>query len=286
MYAITVLSAFVSLLCVLSVSAVSMAASLEEKYLETRDGFIRQFEKATNSVDDGPALAELEKQLRTLVGPIKIEGCQKQGRINLVTLQNKMGFGQVDGLRFDCGPESFFVTTKPLLERYLAEHPDLPKNVMELSESDDFYRLAFHSDAGVLSYTGVPVRSANTRSFVHAFLGVTAQEIGPFVPRDIFVFVAKGSRIFLVHTPAATEITEIPQCRNEWAAFDKKSSEALDAYRSSQLKNKKAIEDSFRYRQQGFEAYRSCYDRKAKNQPFFTPLKKQAQSIVDRLQKD
>lgn len=286
MRTITVLSVFVSLLSVLTVSTASTAASLEEKYLETRNGFIRQFGKSAAPVDDGPALAELEKQLRTLVGPIPMEGCQKPGRINLLTLQDKTGFGQVDGLRFDCGPGSVMVTTKGLLESYLAEHPKLPKPWAQLSRSEEFYRLAFYSDAAVICYTDLPVQNADNRAFAHAFLGVTAQDIGPLVPSEIFVFVSKGNRIFLVQIPAETGVTQIPQCRNEWTTFEKKSSQAFDAYRSSHLQNKKAIEDSLRYRQQGFEAYRRCYDREARNQPFFTPLKKQAQSIVSRLQKN
>ncbi|HEX9425409.1 MAG TPA: hypothetical protein VF899_19360, partial [Pyrinomonadaceae bacterium] len=99
----------------------------------------------------------------------------------------------------------------------------------------------------------------------------------PFIPKDIFVFVTKGNRILAVQSPAATEITEIPQCRSEWERFARKKSE------SSGLTNEKAFDEGVQYEQQGFEAYQRCYDREAKNQKFFASLKKQAQSIVDRL---
>ena len=54
----------------LSAPMTLVAASLEEEYFETRDNFIRQFEKASTPIDDRPALAELEKQLKAIVGPV------------------------------------------------------------------------------------------------------------------------------------------------------------------------------------------------------------------------
>ena len=288
---------FLSLVCLLTASAAqpaerisaaagSKAVSLEERYIESRDNFIRRFAKVADPVNDRPALAELEGQIRRIVGSVVIEGFPKEGRINLLTLRPEPGFARVDGLRFDSDRESLVVTTETLLERYLAERPNLPRTLSELSKSGDFYRRVFHSDAGVIHYADLPVRSAKDRSFVHAFLGVGAQDIGPFIPDEIFVFVSKGDRILLVSSPAAVESAEIPQCRGEWNRFAKKSSEALDAYRASQLKDKRAFDDSLRYREEGFDAYRRCYEREAKNQKFFTSLKKQAQAIVDRLQKD
>jgi len=291
----SVLMFFLSLVCLLPLSAaepagnISTAAeletgSLEERYIADRDGFIRRFAQVTGPVDDGQALAELEKQIRAIVGPVAVEGFAGQGRINLLTLRPEPGFAQVDGLRFDAGRESLVVTTQGLLGPYLAQYPELPKNVRELSETGDFYRRVFHADAGVVCYAEVPVRGGEDISFAHAFLGVGAQDTGPFIPDEIFVFVTRGDRVLLVSSPAAAAITEIPQCRSEWDRFAKKRDEALHIYRSSQLEDRKAFEDSLRYGEEGFEAYRRCYGREAQNQRFFPSLKRQAQSIVDRLQ--
>ncbi len=288
---------FFSFVCLLTVFAAEPSENtsattetktvlLEEKYFETRNGFIRQFEKATSPIDDRQALAEIERQIRTIVGQVNIEGFPEQGKINLLTLLPEPGFAQVDGLRFDSDRESLFVTTETLLKQYLAEHPKLPKTLSELSKTGDFYRRVFHSDAGVIYYAEVPVKSTKSHSFAHAFLGVSAQDICPFIPNEIFVFVSKRNQILLVSSPTTIEITEISQCKSEWDAFEKKRSELFDIYRASQLKDEKAFDDSIRCRQQGFESYRCCYDREAKNHKFFTSLKRQAQSIVNRLQKD
>jgi hypothetical protein len=272
----------------LSARMTLVAASLEEKYFETRDNFIRQFEKASVPIDvldekDKHALAELEKQLKPIIGPVNVEGFPKEGKINLRTLENDYGFGQIDGLRFSSGQEELFVTTDNILKKYLAGQPELPKDLAELSKTGEFYVRAITAEAAVTYFAEIPVKSANGKSYVHAFLGLTAQDIGPFTPKDIFVFVTNGNRILAVQSPAATEITEIPQCRNEWERFAKKSSDAMEVYRSSGSNNQKASDESVQYEEQGFEAYHRCYDREAKNQKFFASLKKQAQSIVDRL---
>jgi hypothetical protein len=273
-----------------------VAASPEEKYFETRDNFIREFEKASTPLDslaeqdqhaldekDKHALAELEKQLKAIVGPVNVEGFPKEGKINLLTLQKDYGFGQVDGLGFSAKQEQLFVTTDNILKKYLVEQPELPKDLAELSKTGEFYVRAITAEAAVTYFAEIPVKCPNGKSYVRAFLGLTAQDIGPFIPKDIFVFVTKGNRILAVQSPAATEITEIPQCRNEWERFAKKRADANELYRSSGLNNQKASDESVQYEQQGFEAYQRCYDREAKNQKFFASLKKQAQSIVDRL---
>jgi len=266
-----------------------VAASPEEKYFEARDNFIRELEKASGPIDvldekDRRALAELEKQLKSIVGPVNVEGFPKEGKINLETLQKgDLGFGQVDGLRFSSEPEYLFVTTDNILKKYLAGQPELPKDLADLFKNGEFYTLAFSAEAAVTYFAEIPVKSPNEKAYVHAFLGLTAQDIGPFIPKDIFVLVTNGNRILAVQSPAATEITEIPECKNEWERFAKKSSDAMEVSRSSGSKDQKASDESVQYEEQGFEAYHRCYEREAKNQKFFASLKKQAQAIADRL---
>jgi len=273
----------------LSAPMTLVAASPEEKYFEARDNFIREFEIASGPIDvldekDRHALAELEKQLKSIVGPVNVEGFPKEGKINLETLQKgDLGFGQVDGLRFSSEQEYLFVTTDNILKKYLAGQPNLPKDSADLFKTGEFYTLAFTGEAAVTYFAEIPVKSANGKSYVCAFLGLIAQDIGPFIPKAIFVLVTKGNRILAVQSAAAAEITEIPQCKNEWEKFAKKKADTYQVYESSGLKNEKALDEGVQYEQQGFEAYHRCYEREVKNQKFFAPLEKQAQSIVDRL---
>jgi hypothetical protein len=280
-----VLIRVIVILTLISVST-SAVATPEEAYFKARDRYIREFEKTPNPSKDGPALEKLEIRLREIFTPMTFEGFPGRGKINLLTLHKELGFGQVDGLRFDSGQQSILVTTHTLLAKYLDEHASFPKNIRALSKAPDFYRLAFSSDAAVTYFAEIAVESPKDQTFAHAFLGVTAQDIGPFVPSEIFVFVEKGSQIRLAYFPAAQQITDIPQCRSEWEKFEKKSSDALKTYRSSNLQNEKAFADSQRYEEQGFEAYRRCFGNEAKRQSFFAPLTKQTQSIVNLLLKN
>src|SRR6266481_9236429 len=104
---------FVALFNCLSAPVTLVAAFLEEKYFETRDNFIRQFSTASSpeANSDEKALSKLEKQLQLIIGPVDVAHFPKRGKINLETLYQDAGFGQVDGLRFGSEHQLLFVTT-------------------------------------------------------------------------------------------------------------------------------------------------------------------------------
>src|SRR4029453_14425910 len=116
-----------------------VAASLEEKYLETRDNFIRQFSTASSPQDnsDKKSLSKLEKQLQLIIGPVDVAHFPKRGKINLETLQQDPGLGQVDGLRFGSEDEILFVTTTGLLNAYLQQNKELPTELGKLAKAEE-----------------------------------------------------------------------------------------------------------------------------------------------------
>jgi hypothetical protein len=271
-----------------------VAASLEEEYFETRDNFIRQFstpsspeanyEKVLSKLRK--ALSKLEKQLQLIIGPVDVAHFPKRGKINLETLeQGDGGFGQVDGLRFDSKDELLFVTTMGLLNSYLQQHKELPTELGKLAKAEEFYSLAFYWDEAVTHFAEVPVRTTNDKSFAYAFLGLWAQDIGPFPPKTLFVFFANGDRVFVVSTEVQSNIDQIAECKDVWDGFKKKSDAASAAYQASELKDQKATDDTVRYEEEGFRAYCQCFEQRAKTEPFFKQLTKQAQTLVDNLQK-
>jgi len=279
----------------LSAPMTLVAASLEEKYFETRDNFIRQFstpsspeansdEKALAKLEK--ALSKLEKQLQLIIGPVDVAHFPKRGKINLETLdQDDPGFRQVDGLRFDSEHELLFVTTTGLLNSYLQQNKELPTELGKLAKAEEFYSLALGWDAAVTHFAEVPVRTTNDKSFAYAFLGLWAQDIGPFPPKTLFVFFANGDRVFVVSSEVQSNIDQIAECKDVWDGFKKKSDAASAAYQASQLKDQKATDDTVRYEEEGFRAYCRCFEQRAKMEPFFEPLTKQAQTLVDNLQK-
>src|SRR6266436_9062914 len=204
----------VALFNCLSAPMTLVAASLEEKYFETRDNFIRQFSTASSpeADSDQKALSKLEKQLQLIIGPVDVAHFPKRGKINLETLQQDAGFGQVDGLQFDSKHGLLFVTTAGLLNSYLQQHKELPTELGKLAKAQEFYSLALDWDEAVTHFAEVPVRTTNDKSFAYAFLGLWAQDIGPFPPKDLFVFFANGDRVFVVSTEVQSNIDQIAEC--------------------------------------------------------------------------
>ena len=284
----------VALFNCLSAPMTLVAASPEEKYFETRDEFIRQFSTASSPEANSDeralsklekALSKLEKQLQLIIGPVDVAHFPKRGKINLETLRQDAGFGQVDGLRFGSEDELLFVTTTGLLNAYLQQHKELPTELGKLAKAEEFYSLAFDWDAAVTHFAEVPVRTTNDKSFAYAFLGLWGQDIGPFPPKHLFVFFANGDRVFVVSTDVQSSIDQIAECKDVWDGFKKKSDAAFAAYQASELKEQKASDDMVRYEEEGFRAYCRCFEQRAKMEPFFKQLTEQAQTLVDNLQK-
>ena len=94
---------------------------------------------------------------------------------------------------------------------------------------------------------------------------------------DGLLFSSDGVRLFVT--------TNTLLRANRWDEFARKSSEAHHVYRSSRGKDRKALADARRYEEEGFEAYRSCFGKNVKHGAAFPIVTRQAQSIVDRLQK-
>jgi hypothetical protein len=262
-----------------------VAASPEEKYFETRDNFIRQFSTASSIDDksDQKALSKLEKQLQLIIGPVDVAHFPKRGKINLETLQQDAGFGQVDGLRFGAEREVLFVTTTGLLSAYLQQQKELPTELSKLAKAEEFYSLAFDWDAAVTHFAEVPVRTTNDKSFAYAFLGLWGQDNGPFPPKHLFVFFANGDRVFVVSTEAKSKIDQIAECKDLWERLKKESDAASAANRASALKDQAT--DVRQREEEDFRAYCRCFEQRAKMEPYFKQLTKQAQTVVDNLQK-
>jgi hypothetical protein len=173
-----------------------------------------------------------------------------------------------------------------LLNAYLQQHKKkLPTELGKLAKTEEFYSLVFDWDAAVTHFAEVPVRTTNDKSFAYAFLGLWGQDIGPFPPKHLFLFFANGDRLFVVSTEIQSNIDQIAECKDVWDGFKKKSDAAFAAYQASEVKDQKATDDMQRYEEEGFRAYCRCFEQRAKTEHYFKQLTKQAQTLVDNLQK-
>lgn len=249
---------FITLITYVLSPTLLLAETLEDDYLKTRNNLVKQYSKFTDLVDDKASLDILEKKLIAIIGQVNVDGFLSNGKINLHSLQDlsgyQTGFGQIDGLSFAGKNETLFVTTDKLLSKYLDSRHDLPKDIADLSRSEGFYQRVFIEGAVIARVMEIPAKNTNSNSRAFALLAIVAQDTGPFTPDDIFVFVAKENRILSVYSHPTTKNIAIPQCADN-------------------------------YNDSSFYGYLRCYEKLAPSQNFYSSLKEQAQSIVNRLER-
>ncbi len=274
----------------LALSASSAEPTPEAKYLAARDGFIEAFKKTNVPVEvldtrDKKALRELEKQLRAIIGPVAIKGYPEvQGTINLETLEQDGGFGQLDGLSFHFSEHDWVVvSTTGLVQKYIVNVSAFPRDFKRLVENEEFLTKAYSWDAHIYLYAELPLKKGKDFAAARAFLAFPGGDYGPYVPKNLIVFAQKGKRIFLCSSDVLVDVGRIPKCKAEYDSFEKKSKEAYDRYRTSKLKDKQAFELSSQIERDGYDAFRRCYGKNVDDERFFGPATKQAQSILDSL---
>jgi hypothetical protein len=272
----------IRLFALLVLSSFAISATPEHAYLAKRDTYIAQFRPMLSIADqqDQRALSKLQVQLRKLLGVVTVPGFAGKGAINLQTLQQDGGFGQLDGLNFPGDKERLFVSNVGLLETYLASHARLPDQIGQALRTDAFYSTAFSWNVAVMRYADLPIKTHG--AVAGAFLALNAQDIGAYAPNGITVWVlaskppndARAARFYKVSATLADDADsragrekldyQIPLCLKNW--------QALPVNGASNLVQEEA-----------FAAYRACYAENLASQPFFAQLQRRAQNIVDRL---
>jgi hypothetical protein len=298
-------SAFVAALLVW-VAVTANAATPEQDYLASRDKYIAKFTPLrtdkgfTDDVSDEHkrALADLEKMLRRVIGPVALKGFSAESSINLDGLvTGDEGFGLLDALVYPASEGEgdqiarVTVTTNTLLDRWLREHKNwwgptsnnVPQNVVAALKSEAFYTQAISTDSAVSRYAEIPVTKPGSAKFSYAMLAIRTQTDGPQVPDELIISVAHATRLYIVTAPIAVTIAPIAACEEIWKEYVRKSEEALEAFRESQVENPDESSHFDKIRDQGDAAFHRCYAQRAKDQPFFAALIKEAQALVARL---
>jgi hypothetical protein len=255
------------------------AASHEQSYLAARDAYIKAMQPDTT--DRGferhnAALADLEAQLRKIVGPTALTGFPAEGKIHLDTLgPDDEGFGLLDGLVYAIPLDekgiaekaSIVVTTRILFEAWLRAHKTkwwnqdpLPQDLQAALKSDEFYRQALSTDAAVVTYAQLPVARPSWARTAFAVLATRTQDLVGSTPTEMDIIVIGAERAYAVTAKTETTIGPIASCENI----------------RQQLKatNRDA---------QGDRAFLRCFATRARGETGFAAAVKQAQALVDLL---
>ena len=283
-------------------ATVALAASPEDDYFAARNKAIakvKQLEAADSSNEKADAfgakaLADLQKRLKVLIGPVTVKGFPSEGKINLQTLGSEVGSGMLDGLMFTASETgeapSLVVTTDGLLQKWLkgqAAEKDAslkyPTPTPEVLMSDAFYTSGIGSDAAYTRAAVLDIAKPAGADFAYAALGRWAQDIGPGPLDHIVVAVVKGQRVLVVDQKAKAKFPEIPACKALWDAATAKGDKLYKAYQASGLKNEKVFAEYEKASAAGDKDWFACVGAHAKAEKVYPDLVAEAQDVANRL---
>jgi hypothetical protein len=263
-------------------------SSPEDRYIATRDAAIRKLKPlydagpvndAVVEADDA-ARADLEGQLRTILGPLGYNGFDP-GRLNLNSLYDgDEDFGALDGLRFSSKigtngepaggkdangnyvePKSHIVvTTQSLFARWLRTHKDwwdkgvknVPQQMGAALNDEDFYSEVIPTGAAVVKFDSLPIAKPAAATFTYAVLVSHTQSEVPKTAGEFFASALARNRLYIAHGSIAPGI-EIAACDAIWDDHSP----------------------------HGEKAFKRCFAEHAAKQPAFAEATKQAQALLE-----
>ncbi len=266
------------------------AASPEQAYLAARDAYVKTFSRGEFDLDQHTrALADLEAQLRKLIGPTSLAGFPAEGKIHLDTLSREdEGFGLLDGLAYvipldDKGIDekvSVVVTTPGLLAAWLKAHKT---NLQAAPRSDEFYRAALSTDAAVVSFAPLPVIKPAWAKTAFGVLAIRTQDLVGSAPKEMDIVVVGAERAYAVTAKLAAPVGAIAACEKSRQQVKAQAEAAWAAYERSGKKNEALSDKATKLDEQSDTAYTQCFATRAREASGFAAAVKQAQALIDAL---
>ncbi|QPF83104.1 hypothetical protein IC762_25675 [Bradyrhizobium genosp. L] len=291
------------------------AASPEDRYIAARDAAIAKFAKLEKDGKTGEAVdkaeaaarADLKTQLTSILSEPARPG-YGPAQINLDTLyKGDMGFGMLDGLRFDAEtgrdggkigdkrPDGSFVepkahilvTTEPLFARWLREHKawwdkgtkNVPQQVDAALKFEGLYTQAISTDAAVINFNDLPLAKPAQASYAYGFLAGRTQDSFPDAADEVFAVAIANGKLYIAYGEIAPTV-QVPACTAIRADFNKKADEAAEKLDKKQI-TRKAYDKLGDFRQQGEDAFKRCFTERAPQQPAFAEATRQAQALLE-----
>jgi hypothetical protein len=275
----------------ISISLAASAAAPEDAYVAARDAYTKTLEPLDKpnpnpaaASDDtflkaqDAARADLETQLRAIIGPVSVKGFTGDGKINIESLiEGYEDYGKLDALAFASadGKTDLLVTTTTLAERWLKAHEkwwnenNVPQQLDAALTTGAFYTQAIANGAAFDPYVTLPITAKTTPAA--AVLMGQSQDIGPVTPDRIVVATVQGGRLYIVNAPLRAKVTLTSACLRLWKDAEKKAAKIADSDRAERM------------RAGGDRAFHVCFTERAKQESFFQPATRQAQDILDTL---
>jgi hypothetical protein len=291
------------------ISPLAIAATPEQAYIAARDAAIAKIKamdaanteaakKNPSTSDDSAVIdfdkkasAALERQMRTIVGPVAIKGMDGDGALNLDTLlEGDEDFGLLDGMvygRLDAKTR-VIVTTDSLLARWLHQHKvwwgkdstGIPMNPGAAVKVDAFYTQAVLTDAAIMRFAELPLRKPAGAAFAFAMLAARSQSDVPAKADEIFIATAQGGRVFIANTKEFDAVGPIASCdkvRSDLVAKSVAAAEEPGLSDAARQKKSQALSGK------SDSEFLRCFAEKASQQDGSAAAAAAAQALMDRL---
>ena len=274
----------------LALPVAGRAASPEQAYLAARDGYIKAYRHIASDGDYDKmklALAELETQLRRIIGPTTLAGFPADGKIHLDTLTTEdEGFGLLDGLEYAIPLDetgigdkvSVVVTTRTLFDAWLKAHKTkwwtqgpLPQDLSAALKSDEFYREALSTDAGVVIYAHLPVAKPSWARLAFGVLALRTQDAVGSTPKEMDIVVIGAERVYAVTAKLDSAVGPIAACETIRSQFKARADAEASSEKATKLEAR------------GERAFLQCFATRARTATGLAAAVKQAQALIDPL---
>ena len=218
-----------------------------------------------------------------------------------------MGFGMLDGLRFDADtgrdgakigekradgsfvePKAhIIVTTEALFTRWLHEHKawwdkgskNVPQQIEAALKFEGLYTQAISTDAAVIDFNELPVAKPASASLAYGFLAGRTQDSTPEAADEVFVAALANGKFYIAYGEIEPTV-KVPACTAIQADYNKKADAAAEKLERKQI-TRKEYDKLGDLRQQGDDAFKRCFTERAPQQPAFAEATKQAQALLD-----
>lgn len=299
------ISAILAAVLAAGIISLASAATPEDAYISARDAAIAKIKAAADAEKRGPmdgtgdkilaaeaqAQAELEKQMRAIIGPVVIEGMTGEAKLNLDTLsEGDEGFGILDGMVYGGldAKTRVIVTTDSLFRRWLKQHKDwwgkdsndIPQEPSAAVRANNFYTQAVLTDSAILHFADLPIRKPAGAAFAYAMLASRTQDDVPHKADEIFVAVAQGGKVFIAHTKEFSAVGPIAACDAIRSDLMKKS---IAAAEEAGVDDKARAKKSEELSGKSDSEFLRCFADNAAQQSGFAAATQTAQRLVERL---
>jgi hypothetical protein len=296
-------------------NAGAAAPSPEDRYIATRDAAIKKFSPMydAGALDDAAtkaeaaAFADLLTQMSAILKQPSPKGFGP-AKLNIQTFyKGDEGFAMLDGLVFDAelgkngekaGADSkdinkyvaprahIIVTTPTLFERWLVAHKEwwdksarnVPQRIGSALKDGSFYTQAISPGSAVINFNLLPMAKPASAAFAYGILAGRTQSEVPDAADEMFVSALADGKVYVAYGSINPEV-KIPECMAIRADYNKRSEAAADDFQFKRI-DQKAYDKLGNLRQQGEDAFKACFTKRAPQQASFPKAAKQAQDLL------